>query len=68
MNDTVERFLSLARQYRQEEGMEESAFWRLQVAARDALVGIDSSSGASTKTALEEILAVMQGLLDGTAA
>jgi signal transduction histidine kinase len=63
----VDRFLAMARKAQAAE-MDETAFWKLQVAARDALMAVDTSSTASARKALEDILTILQGLLGGTSA
>jgi len=47
---------------------DETWFWRLQVAARDAIMSIDVSSGASPVKTTTEICDIFQTLLGGTTA
>lgn len=65
VSQDLKRFKSLVG--KKAEG-DEAWFWRLQVAARDAILSIDVSSHASAADALNRILEIFQLLLGGAAA
>lgn len=60
----LEKFRALARK---KQG-DESWFWRLRVAARDAIMGVDVSSTADPAAALATMLDIFQELLGGSSA
>lgn len=66
-NDAIKAFYELAADFYEKEDTTEAEFWKLQVAARDAVIAINVSSGVLLP-ALFEVLNISQTLLDGNSA
>lgn len=62
---SLELFIEIASNF-EGRGIDETSFWRLQVAARDAILSVDVSSTASQEIALKQICEVARLLFGGT--